>query len=539
MVSVSYHQGDAFANAVASARFSYYGVTGTPTVKLDGDYGVVGGMAIGTMYPTYRSYFDQHKSVPSPFDIGLACRYDSTSRQGNLEIVVRNTTSSAVSGQLQVVLCENHIYYPWGNEDSVQFVARDMYPDASGEAIAVPANDSVTRTRNFTVNPAWVARNCHVVVFVQNNSSKAMYQGSRIGLMPIPGLAYRGYQPAHPVPNSDVNLVVGLRNIGMGDAQTVSGVLSTADPYVTVTTPNASFPDIAVAADGYSTTPYVLHIAENCPDPHLATLDLAISAANGYSNTVGFPMNVSVNTGFSDDMERGDNGWTHSGTGDAWHQTAHRSQSPSHAWYCGTEGSWVYPNQTDMSLMTPYFTVGDTGSLQYDHWYATENTYDFCLTEVSNGGPFWWQLASYTGTNSGWQHQTFPLGAYEGQTLRCRFRFLSDYNVNDEGWYVDNFVATPYTTGVEESHDSRFGRVAVNRTPVRDRAELSYLVPPGRIAALLVYDAGGRLMARMGENLTGAGVAIWDFGDRVHAGTYFVRLVGVEQPGIAKLVVAK
>ncbi len=545
MVTVSYHSDGVYGNTSASARFSFYGVSGTPYVEMDGDHQVIGGLPNGTMYPVYRAYFDQRKSVPSSLDIDLVCTYDSTTRQGRLEIKLANTTSSAVSGQLQVALCENHIAYHWGNLDSVHHVERNMLPDASGEAVTVPANDSITKTRDFSVDPAWVARNCELVVFVQNNSTKAMYQGGRIGVYQVPLLAYRGYQSAYPEPDSDVNLTIGLVNRGSGAGDSVSATLSTSDPYVTVTTPNADFGSIALGQDVYSQTPFVIHVDSACPNDHLATMDLAVTGAGGYTADLSFPLNVSTNRGFSDDMERGVNGWTHSGTNDHWHQTAHRSQSPSNSWYCGAEGSWQYTNENDAKLVTPWFTAGDSSQLSFDHWYNLELNYDYGIAEINNGSPFWLPLASYTGASSSWQHVTYPLASWSGQTVRVAFRFLSDYNTIAEGWYLDNLLCEPYQTGVAEPApgvEARNPKLEI-RSPALHTAAVSYALPAGQHARLDIFDVNGRRTTTLSDKLTGSGRLAWNLTDangrKVEAGTYFCRLVSGAGSTTAKVIVTK
>jgi hypothetical protein len=515
-------------------------VGGTPTVKLDGDFGVVGGMTNGTMYPAYRAYFDQHKTVASPLEIELECTYDSTTRQGRLEIKVKNTTSSAVSGQLQVALCESHLYYVWYGLDSVHHVERNMLPSASGEAITVPANDSITKSRDFTVDPVWVARNCELVVFVQNNSSKAMYQGARVGVYQAPALEYRGYQSAFPEPGADVNLTIGLVNRGSGPAETVSATLSTSDPEITVTTPNASFGAIAMGQDVYSETPFVIHVSNVHPNHSVATMNLAVTGAGGYTTDLSFPLYVSTNRGFSDDMELGVNGWTHSGTRDNWHQTAHRSQSPSKSWYCGVEGSWAYTDENDARLVTPWFTSGDSSQLSFDHWYNVEIDYDYCMPEVNNGSKFWIPLANYTGASSNWQHVTFPLDAWSGQTIRVAFRFLSDPGTTAEGWYVDNFLCEPYQTGVAEpapGAEIRSPKLEV-RSPALRTAAVAYALPAGEHARLDVFDVNGRRTRTIADKLTGSGRLAWDLA-RVEAGTYFCRLVSEAGSTTAKVVVTK
>jgi hypothetical protein len=256
-------------------------VSGTPYVELDGDREVVGGMTNGTMYPAYRAYFDEHKSVPSPLDIDLTCTYDSASRQGHLDIKVKKTPGTDASGQLQVALCESHTYYAWYGFDSLHHVERSMLPDANGEAVTVPAYDSITRTRDFTVDAAWVARNCNLVVFVQNNSTKAMYQGARIGVYQVPTLEYRAYENAYAEPGADVNLAVALTNHGLGLADSASAVLATTDPDIDVTIPNASFGAVELGGDVLSQTPFVIHLDSPRPNHSLATMDLAVGGATG------------------------------------------------------------------------------------------------------------------------------------------------------------------------------------------------------------------------------------------------------------------
>jgi hypothetical protein len=513
-------------------------VSGTPTVKFDGDHEVEGGLTNGTMYPVYRKYFDQHKTVASPLEIDMACTYDSAGSAGRLTIKVRNTTASSVSGQLQVALCENHLYYVWYGLDSVHHVVRNMLPDASGEAITVPANDSVTKERDFTIDAAWVARNCELIAFVQDNSSKTIYQGARVGVYQVPALAYLGYQSAYPEPGGTADLVVGLRNLGSGPAAGVSATLSTADPYVMVTGASGTFGDIAIGADVYSNAAFGISVSESCPDPHLATMDLAVTASGGYTGGISFPLNVTTERGFSDDIEGGADGWTHSGTSDNWHQTEHRNQTPTHSWYCGLENSWAYSNENDAKLVTPYFTAGDSAQLSFDHWYALEADYDYGMVEVNNGAPFWIMLGSFTDSSGSWAHVSYPVAGFSGQTLRCRFRFLSDYNTTAEGWYVDNFLCEPYQTSVAEPRPGVTWSASALRNPVTTRAELSFAVPRGQTGRLAVYDAGGRLVAEIADHLTGSGRVSWNLAG-VEGGTYFARLTGGDRAETAKIIVAR
>jgi len=513
-------------------------VPGTPYVELDGDCEIVGGMTYGNKYPAYRAYFDQHKTIPSPLDIRLTCTYDSATNQGQLGIKLKNTMSSGVSGQLQVALCENHICHVWGDLDSLHHVERNMLPDALGEAVTVPANDSITRTRDFLIDAAWVARNCEFVVFVQNNSTRAILQGARIGVYQEPELAYRGHQSAYPEPGQDANLVLGLRNIGSGDAADVTGTLSTRDPYVTVTTADADFSIIAIGQDVYSQTPFAIHVDSACPNNHLATMDLAVAAAGGYTADLSFPLNISTDSVFSDEFEGGENGWTHSGTRDTWHQTENRSLSPTHSWYSAVEDSWLYTNENDARLITPYFTSGDSAQPSFDRWSEVQSDREYCMREVNNGSRFWVMSAIFTGASSDWVRETVSLAEWSGQTIRVAFRFLSDYSGTAEGWHVDNFLCEPYETSVAEPKAVPLRQTVAATNPARGRAEISYAIRAGRTGTLAAYDVNGRLVSEIAGRLTGTVRTMWDLA-RVEAGAYFVRLSDEASSNVTKIVVAK
>lgn len=543
VVVIGYHSSasDPFYTGTAAARKSYYGVSGYPTVILDGSYRVVGGLHTGTMYPTYRQYFDSRSTVPSPLEIDLAVDYDSVSRNGNLSIVVRNPGSSACSGQLHTALIESHIYYPWQGMDSLQDVERTMLPDASGEGISVPAQDSVVRTRDFTIASNWVARNCEFVVFVQNNSNQEMHQGAMAAVVPEPALEFVGYQPALPVPGGECDLTVGLRNIGSAAVQSASAVLSTSDPHITVTTAVSNFGPIGIGADGYCQTPFRISVAAGCPDPHLAMMQLAVTTGDLSTDAAEFPLNITTNPGCYDNMEYGQHGWTHNGILDGWHLTTYRSVSPTHSWYCGLEGSYQYSNENDARLMTPLYTIGDSTAMHFQHSYATEAGYDFCLVELNNGSPFWRPLGSFSGSSSGWTRQEYDLSQFRGQTVQLRFRFISDYNVADEGWYVDDFWSGALT-GVSEGLAGPALGFGVAQCPVRTAVELRYAVPTRTPARISIFDRAGRLVRQL-ECAASTGAATWDLTDNhgvgVEAGTYFARLASGGDDRILKVVVAR
>jgi hypothetical protein len=541
VVPIAYHasnSGDPYYTAEAAARSAFYSVSGYPTVILDGSNKSVGGLHTGTMYPSYLNYFHTRMVVPSPLTIALAVAYDTAARTGTLTINIHNTSGSSVSGQLQAVLTESHIYYPWQGMDSLQYVERAMLPSSSGEAITIASGDSLAKTRDFTVDASWVASNCDLVVFVQDSSSKEMYQGSRVAVINVPDFLYYGYQSANPVPGSDANLTVGLRNMGTGEGQGVSATLSTTDPYITVTTANANYPDVPGAGIANSTTPFQIHVDAGCPSPHLATMDLEVTATGAPTANLSFPVNVTTAYGFADNMEHGTNGWTHGGIRDTWHQTGYTFHSDTTSWYCGVDGNHQYTNENDARLVTPFFTIGSDTMLSY--WVYYEMGSDLGLVEISNGSEFWWPVISDFGSSGGWYQEVVSIGAYRGQTVQLRFRFISDYSGTAEGWYIDD-VEAGAKLGVSEDQTRIGWRVSPSASLVRTSAHVNYQLPVGVAGTLSVYDVDGRLVQRLGRNLTGSGCVSWNLTDAggsvVRAGAYFVRLVSDGGGAVSKLVV--
>ena len=80
--------------------------------------------------------------------------------------------------------------------------------------------------------------------------------------------------------------------------------------------------------------------------------------------------------------------------------------------------------------------------LSFWHRYQTEATYDFCHVEVSSdGGASWTELASYDGSQPGWQQVTLAVPGLDGASAaRVRFRLTSDFSVTADGCYVDDVL---------------------------------------------------------------------------------------------------
>jgi len=523
------------------ARWSYYGVSGTPIIQVDGSNQEVGGVSMpGTMYPIYRRWITQRLAVSSPLTIDLTCTYDTVANTGSVNASITNTSTGSVSGTLQFAIVENNIPYSWYGLTTVEHVCRDMLPDANGEAVTIPAGGNIVKSRNFTIDPSWNEQNCKIVAFVQG-STREIYQAAEVGVTGKVNMDYYGLTFTETSGNGNriaqpgeaIRAYIMGKNYGNG-TYTGGASISESDPYITIT--SATPQTVAITAGEVDTVLIVnFTISSSCPTPRTVQFSLNFGTP-GDTNTINFI--VTNQPGFVDNIESGQGGWSHSGGNDNWHITTHKSNSPTHSWYCGVENTWQYTNLNDASLISPYFVVTPDSALKFYHQYATELDYDYAYCEIDNNCGWWKILGIYNGTQSSWTQSSYPLSAYAGQTVRLRFRFISDQSVTAEGWYIDD-ISVPLIVGIEENNsDKSIRKLTVLPNPFKDRTLIQW-INGGNIK---IYDASGRLVRKFNNYKTSSGInqVIWngtdDNGKRLPGGVYFVKLTEAETTIIEKSV---
>ena len=174
----SYNAGDPFNTPEAAARTSYYGITGYPTAYFDGTVNYVGGSQTASMYAQYLPLYNQQYNVLSPLTIDIA-GYNV----GNLYTITLTITKVApitgTSLKAHLALTESSIAYAWFGQTMINDAERIMVPGATGTDISFASGNTVTLTLNFTKDPGWVTNNCELIAFVQDNSTKTIYNGAK------------------------------------------------------------------------------------------------------------------------------------------------------------------------------------------------------------------------------------------------------------------------------------------------------------------------------------------------------------------------
>ncbi|MCB9365873.1 MAG: S8 family serine peptidase [Calditrichaeota bacterium] len=187
-------------------------------------------------------------------------------------------------------------------------------------------------------------------------------------------------------------------------------------------------------------------------------------------------------TFIDEDFETGASGWTHdapAGWVDNWHVSTERANSGTQSFKCGDTGTGTYASLNDARLTSPVMTslpafATLTFTLQMEaevSGFYADSCYDGGFLEISASAGPWTPISvspaynrtfrytvgggnPYTGPIPGvgcvsgsittWTTYTVDLSDYEGQDVQLRFRFASDANTNQEGWYVDDVVGVGY-----------------------------------------------------------------------------------------------
>ncbi len=486
------------------------------------------------MYPFYLHDFTTRTAISSPLVVDLTCNYDSIANTGLVTATVTNTSSNTVSGNIHFVIIENDIPYNWYDLTTVEHVCRDMVPNANGEAVSIPTSDTIIRSRNFSINPAWEEHNCNIVVFVQG-ATREIYQGAEVAIVDDINMDYYGLtftelsgnnnQIAQP--GEQIRMFLTGKNNGDG-TYTGGATINSSDPYITILASNPQSVSIG-PGDVDIVINIDVDIAPSCPSPH--EWDFQINFGTGDVDDVKFI--ITNQPGFADDMESGQGGWILAGSNNNWHITNYKSHSPTSSWYCGIEGSYQYTDRNVASLISPYFVVTPDSSIKFWHQYRLETGWDYGHFEIDNNIGWWQILDEYNGMQSSWNQVSYSLSAYSGQTVRIRYRFLSDQSVTDEGWYIDD-VEMPIIIGVEEqisTLEALTPTLQIYPNPFSKKMDIRYQVVNFDEVSLNIYDVSGRLVKQFGHSAIRLSEQITWYGTDEHglnlpAGVYFIRLEG-------------
>jgi PKD repeat protein len=212
--NIEYHNGDPFTNDASNNRNSYYSIAGFPTAHFDGVLEYEGGSHTQSMYPNYLPLYQQRIAIPSDFTIDIYGDNNGSLYNVHLVITKVNGTHNALT--VQLVLTESEIVFAWQGQDHLNFVERLMAPDHYGTTVDFTSTDVVTLDLQFTMDAGWVADNCELVAFLQNENTKEILQGNMVTVPDLqPMQATAGFECSNNTPC--ITTSVEFEDQSMGD----------------------------------------------------------------------------------------------------------------------------------------------------------------------------------------------------------------------------------------------------------------------------------------------------------------------------------
>jgi len=151
---------------------------------------------------------------------------------------------------------------------------------------------------------------------------------------------------------------------------------------------------------------------------------------NPEANPSKFMLDELIGPNFNtDDGESGPDYWDI----DGFTLSTARSHSSSHSYKSGTGNEQVF-------TMTTVDPIPITTGMELDFWtwYDIEYNWDMAFVEVSTNGRSYDLLDSFTGSSSNWEQKQYSLDDYAEESIFIRFRYITDQNTLEEGFYVDD-----------------------------------------------------------------------------------------------------
>jgi len=172
---IEYHNGDNYVNDAATERISYYDVQGFPTTEVDAVSEIVGGSHTVSLFPSFLNLYNARKPVPSVDYMDKTIEHISGDMY-RATITIEQASGYFASGLvLRTALTESHIPENWQGLTELNFVCRDMYPNASGTPLDFSTSNTLTFTFDFSV-AGYVFENLEFIAFVQHDPTKEIVQ---------------------------------------------------------------------------------------------------------------------------------------------------------------------------------------------------------------------------------------------------------------------------------------------------------------------------------------------------------------------------
>ena len=193
---------------------------------------------------------------------------------------------------------------------------------------------------------------------------------------------------------------------------------------------------------------------------HGATYFIGLKVIDEVNNESGLSNVVQASTQaativFQDNMESGQGGWTAAGVPGLWHLSQRRANSPTTAWYYGSEATGNYDtgaaNNGTLTSQAISLSQASEASLFFSEWSEVESLESFDRTrmQISTDNVNWTTIFESHGTAGIRADRSLNINQYVGGDIYLRFwfdtrdRFFNAF----EGWYVDDVLVLALVPG--------------------------------------------------------------------------------------------
>jgi hypothetical protein len=277
-------------------------------------------------------------------------------------------------------------------------------------------------------------------------------------------------------PGETAQMIVTIRNAGSTAANSVTGILSENDPYVSISDANGAFGNIAPGdSSSNSIDVFVVTASSSCPMGHEMAFGLTLGASSGYAGNISVPLMVGDReTVYSDDFSS-NLGWTGLGGSGEWtigqatggagndgyggpdpavdHSPTDDNRVLGNDLTSGTGGDYSASLSQTYWVTSPVINCSNFNGtiLSYWRWLGVEqNSYDHAYFAAKNRSGTWVNLFSNGGNTideSVWSQDTYDISTYADSNANFQIRFglgVTDGSWQYCGWNIDDILIKGY-----------------------------------------------------------------------------------------------
>ncbi|MFO7790010.1 MAG: T9SS type A sorting domain-containing protein [Bacteroidales bacterium] len=201
---------------------------GYPTSIINGMNGMEGAMTtVADQKDYYSYYYDEYIDIPTVYNIDASA---STVSQDpwvfDINVEVEETFAYYNDEmRLHVALTETGIPESWQGMDYVNFVLRDMLPDANGTVLDFAASSIQNEDFQLTLDTTFVKDSCEVILFLQNMDNAYIMDVFKLSLSDFSAVEDQksANVSVYPNPANDIVQVAAGAQIERIELYTVTG----------------------------------------------------------------------------------------------------------------------------------------------------------------------------------------------------------------------------------------------------------------------------------------------------------------------------